>query len=180
MFEKNTYPLFVLKKAIVQFLILVLVIGALSSCTSDKEEGLVISDAALYELVRSQTFTYFKRSGDTLPADPASEHLSFIRVSFNPRAVSVLNDSASNTLTVPFPDESLIVKEIYNFPGGPLTGYAIMYKEDHAANSGSGWIWNEMNPDGSVTYSASRKGDQCIGCHSSGQQADLVRTFSLH
>lgn len=156
------------------------VLFAFCSCSSDKEEGPFISDDAIYSLLKSSTFSFFKRSTDTLTPDPASPHFAFIRVGLNQRAQSAMDDSLRFLQASEFPDESMVIKEVYDTKGGPLQVYAVMYKVKGASNSGAGWVWNEYNADGSVIYSASRKGDQCISCHSSGNHSDLVRTFSLH
>ena len=153
----------------------------LSSCVSDKQEGPFISDATLLSLAQNvSSFSYFKNKTDTLNADPESAHFDYVRVRFNPKASFAMNDSLNNLTAQSFPDESMIVKEIYNQKGGPLRNYAIMYKLRNAANNGSGWIWAEIKPDGEVIYSASKKGDQCVACHASGNAVDLVRTFGLH
>lgn len=152
-----------------------------SSCVSDKKEGPIISDATLFELAQSiSAFSYYKNNLDTLNSDPASPHFPYVRIRFNPRAVSAMNVALSGLSATSFPDESMIVKEIYNVKGGSLQTYAVMYKLPGAGNSGNGWVWNEMRADGSVIYSSARKGDQCVGCHQSGTAVDLVRTFGLH
>jgi len=101
-------------------------------------------------------------------------------VRFNPKAANAMNDSLDDLKAESFPDESMIVKEIYDVKGGPLQRYAIMYKLRNAANNGSGWVWSEMNADGSPVFSSALKGSQCVSCHASGTNSDLVRTFSLH
>ena len=152
-----------------------------SSCVSDKKEGPVISDATLYGLTQSATsFSYYKNNLDTLDSDPASPHFPYVRIRFNSRAVSVMNGGLSGLTATSFPDESMIVKEVYDVKGGSLQTYAVMYKSKNAGNSGNGWVWNEMRADGSVIYSSARKGDQCVSCHQSGTAVDLVRTFGLH
>lgn len=160
--------------------ILTLLVISLYSCVSDKEEGVVVTDGTIYNLVKSSSFSFFKNKADTLPADPSSPHTSFMRVLFNPKAQSAMNDSLGALSASTFPDESLIVKEVYDTKGGTLQVYSVMYKLKGAANNGSGWIWNELRPDGNVIYSAARKGDQCISCHTEGINSDLVRTFALH
>lgn len=90
-----------------------------------------------------------------------------------------MNDSVSNLDASSFPDESMIVKEIYTLKGQPVRLLAIMYKLRNASNSGSGWVWTELKGNGDVIYSAANKGDQCVACHSEND-ADLVRTFMLH
>ena len=161
-------------------IILTLLSISLYSCVSDKEEGVVISDATLYSLIKSSSFSFYKNNADTLQADASSPHGSFIRVNFNPKAQSVMNDSVSSLTGSTFPDESLIVKEIYDVKGGPLQSYAVMYKLKGAANNGMGWIWSEIRPDGNVIYSTARQGDQCVSCHTEGANSNLVRTFALH
>jgi len=151
------------------------------SCTNKKEEGVVVSDAMLFEMSQSvSSFSYFRDSEDTLSSAPESPHFPYVRIRFNPRARSAMNDSISALTETEFPDQSMIVKEIYDQRGGPVTLYAIMYKLKGAANGGAGWVWNEVAPDGSVVYSAGNDGLQCVPCHSSGVQSDLVRTFALH
>ena len=153
----------------------------LNSCVSDKAEGPVVSDATLFDLAQSvSSFSYFKNSLDSLRTDPAAAHSNYVRVRFNPKAREAMNSDLSGLQSPAFPDESMIVKEVYAVKGGPLIEYAIMYKLRNAANSGAGWVWAEIFPDGSPVYSASLKGGICTGCQSSGDNSDLVRTFALH
>ena len=163
------------------FLISLLIFTCISSCVSDKEEGAVVSDETLLNLAQNvSSFTYYKNSSDTLIADAESPHTPFIRIRFNPKASSAMNSSMDKLLTSSFPDESMIVKEVYNQKGGPLVDYVIMYKLKNAANNGSGWVWSEISSNGNAEYSALRKGDQCVNCHSTNVNSDFVRTFGLH
>ena len=153
----------------------------LVSCVSKKEEGPVISDATLYSLAGGlSSFTYFRNSMDTLATHPESPHGSYIRVRFNPKALTALDDSAAQLVSASFPEESMIVKEVYFNSGGPLRRYVVMYKKEASANSNGGWVWNEMEPDGDVIYSASSNGTACISCHRDQPNADHVRTLLLH
>ncbi len=161
--------------------ILLAVILIFTSCVSKKEEGPVVSDATLYQEAQNvSSFSYFENSPDTLATDPGSPHFAFVRIRFNPRARSAMNDSLNKLTATEFPDESMIVKEVYSFRGGPPDSYEIMYKIHGAANGNSGWVWSELASDGSAIYSAVNKGEQCAGCHSLQINSDLVRTFSLH
>lgn len=156
-------------------------ITILTACSNHKQEGVAVSDATLYSLSQNiSSFTYFKNSHDTLTTAPESEHFNFVRVRFNPKATAALNSNASGLAQAVFPDESMIVKEVYGGKGGPLESIVIMYKLHNATNSGAGWVWCELSNDGSTRISSTLKGVSCIGCHSSGTNADLVRTFSLH
>lgn len=153
----------------------------LTACVSDKEEGVVISDATLFSLTKNvSSYSYFKNSEDTLATDPSSEHGLFMRVRFNPKASSAMNDSLSGLTGSVFPEESMVVKEVYYQRGGPLIEYVVMYKLHKAANNSYGWLWGQFNPDGSVIYSSAQKGDRCVSCHLTPSNSDLVRTFSLH
>ena len=162
-------------------LISLLFIACISSCVSDKEEGTIVSDETLLNLAQNiASFTYYKNNSDTLIADVKSPHTPFIRIRFNPKASSAMNNSMDKLLASSFPDESMIVKEVYNRKGSSLVKYVIMYKLKNAANNGSGWVWSEISSNGNAEYSALRKGDQCVNCHSANVNSDLVRTFGLH
>ena len=165
-----------------RILLSVLISFFITSCTNDKEEGVYISDATLFNLSKIFTsFTYYKNKKDTfLKADRFSPHKSFVRIRFNPKAVSAMDSAMDKLLSPVFPDESMIVKEVYDTIGGPLKGYAIMYKLHSASNNGSGWVWSELYPDGNVSRPAALKGDECIFYHSLGVNSDLVKTFGLH
>ena len=164
-------------KHLLQLLFVVLI----ASCSSKKEEGVIISDATLFSLTQTvSSFTYLNKSLDTLGVSGNSPHGGHIRVRFNQKAISAMNDSATRLTKTFFPDESLIVKEIYGPSGGPLLEYSIMYKLPGAANSGSGWVWAEYHPDGTPEYSASEKGGECISCHSASGNNDLVQIFRFH
>jgi hypothetical protein len=159
----------------------ILTVYIFSSCASHKEEGVAISDATLFNLLQNtSSFTYFRNNSDTLATDPSSEHGTFMRVRFNPKAISAMDDSVKSLNEAIFPDESMIVKEVYYQRGGPLIEYVVMYKLRNAANSSYSWVWSEMNPSGEVIYSSARKGDRCLSCHLTSSNSDLVRTFSLH
>ena len=162
-------------------LISLLFFACISSCVSDKEEGTIVSDETLLNLAQNiSSFTYYKNNSDTLIADVESPHTPFIRIRFNPKASSAMNNSMDKLLASSFPDESMIVKEVYNRKGGSLVQYVIMYKLKNASNNGSGWVWSEISSNGNAEYSALRKGDQCVNCHSANVNSDLVRTFGLH
>jgi hypothetical protein len=153
----------------------------LFSCSTKKDEGVAVSDASLFNIAQTvSSFSYYKNRLDTLLSDPSSPHGGYMRVRFNQKAMSVMNDSASRIIAPTFPDGSMVVKEVYDFPGGPLLELAIMYKVDGASNSSGGWIWNEMLPDGTIEYSAANNGAQCIDCHRNSNNLDLIRTFYTH
>ena len=133
------------------FYISLLVFFLITSCVSDKEEGPIVSDETLFNLAQNvSSFTYYKNNTDTLIADQSSPHRPFVRIRFNPKATAVMNNSIDNLSINSFPDESMIVKEVYSQKGGSLIRYAIMYKLRNAANSGSEWVWSEIKSNGNV------------------------------
>lgn len=153
----------------------------LFACSTKKDEGVVVSDATLFNIAQTvSSFSYYKNSTDTLLSDPTSPHGGYMRVRFNQKVMSVMNDSATRIISTTFPEGSMVVKEIYDTPGGPLLELAIMYKVAGASNGAGGWVWNEMLPDGSVEYSTANKGSECIDCHRGATNMDLVRVFYTH
>jgi hypothetical protein len=152
----------------------------LHSCVSEKEDGLVVADETLIAQAKNtSSFTFFRNRTDTLQTDPSSEHGLYMRVRMNSRALSVMNDSTSAATAV-FPDESIIVKEMYDTKGGPLTGFVVMYKLRSGSNENHGWLWGEYKSDGTPLYSVAKNGERCLGCHLESPNQDLIRTFGLH
>ncbi len=152
-----------------------------SSCSTKKNEGLVVSDGTLFNIAQTASaFTYYKNSSDTLLSDPSSPHGGYMKVRFNQKAMTVMNDSANRLLSPSFPDGSMVVKEIYNQPGGVLIELAVMYKVNGAINTGGGWVWSEFLFDGTVEYSTANSGASCIGCHQGSSNMDLIRVFYTH
>ena len=154
----------------------------LGSCTNKKADPPTISDATLYQKsLELNSFSYFKTSHDTLVTSPSSPHGFYMRVRFNPIARAAMNDSISRLSAASFPDESMIVKEVYDNPGGPLKAYAIMFKMKNNADNAGGWLWNETDPQGNVLYSVTKRGIECVSCHTTNAlNADLEMTQFFH
>lgn len=162
-------------------LLLLFVISIFLSCTYDKGENVSVSDATLFDLIKTNAgYQYYKNSSDTLTSDPDSPHKNFVRVRFNSVAAASMNNDLSNLTGARFADGSIVVKEIFNSPGDQLNLYAVMFKTSVDNNTSGGWIWAEYRPNGDVFYSTNKKGDQCTGCHSVSGNVDFVRTFALH
>lgn len=105
-------------------------------------------------------------------------HRPIVRTSLNARALGALRNGRLESGTV-FPDGSVIFKQVQPRAGAPATTYAVMYRDARNALAGSGWLWAEFGPDGSIQYSVSNRGGACISCHrlEDGRSNDLVRTF---
>ncbi len=123
-------------------------------------------------------YTYYIGTPGITAGEGNSTH-GFERVRLNSIAQTAL-DSLGKLPGASFPAGSIIVKEIYPSATGSLSLYAVMKKDASNSSAGSGYLWAEFKPDGSTTFSISKKGDGCISCHSNSTNRDLVRTFDLH
>jgi len=147
---------------------------SIHSCKKDEKD--TDADEALYNEVKASGYTYYQ-NGVTLAAAAASPHGSF-KLRFNSVAHAALDSTGELPVGSGFPIGSIIVKEVYN--GSSLHLYAVMKKDPSNENAGSGWLWAELNTDGSTQHSVGKKGDGCVSCHSNSPNRDLSRTFDLH
>ena len=154
---------------IATFLFIVLIV--FTACKKDKA-----TDQALYKEISESGFTFFKQ-GALLSAAAPSPHGSF-KLRFNSIAQMALDSSGKLPVGKTFPSGSIIVKDIYS--GSDLTLYAIMKKDASHKDASNGWVWAEIKPSGSVSYTTGKKGSACVSCHSETTNRDLVRTFDLH
>lgn len=156
---------------------------ALPNCQKDKEDTPgpdpkpKTPDEALFDLSKNSSFTYYKGENKILDAATDSPHGSF-KLRFNAKAKSALDATGKLPTGGSFPDSSIVLKEVY--VGNTLQLLVPMMKLRGNANSGSGWLWGEYKPDGTVLYSVTSKGDACVPCHSRTKNRDLVRSFDLH
>lgn len=164
------------KNAAAALVLIIAIAWAFTACKHEVDG--FATDMMLFNEARATDLVYYVNTpGITAPASE-SPHGSF-RVRFNSIAAAAL-DTITGELPEggTFPEGSLIVKDVYE--GGSLSLYAVMKKAAHDPLAGANWLWAEIHTDGAVAFSASKKGDGCISCHSSGQQRDLVRVFDLH
>lgn len=154
---------------------------ALWSCRTDKADPVspttAVTDQALYALAQNPSFAYYKGQNVLLPPQGDSPHGPF-KLRFNARALSVLGADGKLPVGAVFPDSSIVLKETYQ--NGALQFLVPMLKLPGNASAGSGWVWGEYLPDGTVVHSVNNKGQGCIGCHSGGTNRDLIRSFDLH
>jgi len=138
---------------------------SLSSCKKDKEaEGI---DKQLLDMAQSTSgFTWYKNSSALLNKSSGSGHnYPFLRTRFNGIAASMLDTNGRIIEGAEFPENSFIVKELYN-DASTLGRYAMLYKQSNNSSAdANGWIWGYINADGTVAVSAEDKGQQCISCH---------------
>jgi hypothetical protein len=151
--------------------------STLTSCKKDDEEEKE-DNKDLYCEIGKSGYTYY--AGTQQIVEGLGGAHGFIKVRFNSIAAAALDSTGQLPVGGSFPEGSVIVKESYSSASGGLNLYAVMKKSPGNKNSGSGWIWGEYKQGGDVVFSAAKKGNGCISCHSSGDQRDLVRTFDLH
>ena len=143
----------------------------------------IASDADLFAFVtRTEPFSTYRLfpNADELvrgTLNGSSAHRPLVRTSLNATALGALQNGRLPNGTS-FPNGSIIFKEVRT-DGGTTVTYAIMYKSPLNQLAGSGWLWAELSPTGTVGYSVSNRGAGCTGCHAleRGVLNDLVRTF---
>ncbi len=163
-----------MRKTIITIGLILASIIIIQSCKKDKANS--DADNALYGEITAGGFTYYQ-SGNLLSGVSPSPHGSF-KLRFNSTAFAALDSTGELPTGSSFPTGSIIVKEI--FSGSNINLYAVMKKDPSNGNAGRSWVWAEFNTNGSAAFSASKKGDGCISCHSGSTNRDLTRTFDLH
>ncbi|OFY66114.1 MAG: hypothetical protein A3H98_11975 [Bacteroidetes bacterium RIFCSPLOWO2_02_FULL_36_8] len=163
-----------MKKSIIAFCLTAVVFISFYSCNKDDEDP--DADKALYDATKSGGYTFYQ-NGNLLTGASPSPHGSF-KLRFNSTALAALDSTGELSAGKNFPTGSIIVKDVYS--GSNISLYAVMQKDPSNKNSGSGWVWAEYKTDGSVAFSAGKKGDGCTGCHSGTPNRDFTRTFDLH
>lgn len=155
--------------------ILLAMLFSTTACRNDKVEQQFEND--LYEeAANASGHSYFKNAS-LLSAAAPSPHGSF-KLRFNATAQSALDSSGKLPVGKAFPDNSLIVKEVYN--GNNLELLVVMKKQSNHELAAGNWLWAEFKAGGEVDYSISKKGSDCTGCHGGNPNRDLTRSFDLH
>ena len=162
------------------FTILFFFIGSMiifHSCTYNELPTTPEGDKKLFnEISDLSAFTYYQ-GGNTLTPNPASPHGAF-KLRFNATAASALDGTGKLPTGSTFPSGSVLVKEVYS--SGNLTIYAVMKKDPSDVSSAGGWLWAEINPNGTPFISTKLQGVSCIGCHGESPNRNLTRTFDFH
>ncbi len=159
-----------------QLIICLLIISGslqLVSCSKDKTPDKI--DTELYALATNQNNNvWYKFNNSLLPKSSGSGHpQSALRTRYNSIAQSVLDANGKIIQGSSFPENSLVVKELYD--GTKLDRYAILLKRSNDAYAdANGWVWGYINADGTVASSAIDKGKSCISCHSQTGNIDYM------
>ena len=143
----------------------------------------ITTDAELFALVTQiepfASYTLFPNADEITAGrlNGSNAHRPLVRTSLNETALGALQNGKLPSGTS-FPDGSVVFKEVRTDNGATVT-YAVMYKSRDSRLAGNGWLWAELNPNGTVGYSVTNRGGACTGCHSleRGPQNDFVRTF---
>ena len=120
-------------------------------------------------------FVWFKHTDSLFERSTGSGHSqSFLKTRYNAVAATMLDGTGKVLPNAVFPDESLIVKELYT-DSTTLDQYAILYKKSTSQFADqSGWVWGYIKSDGTVLIPASKKGGSCINCHSQADNIDYM------
>jgi hypothetical protein len=138
-------------------------------------------DKTLFSKAMNADLTYYKNDSSYLGTTPASGHApAYFRVKYNAIAAAALSDSGKLPIGGAFPDGSIVVKELYDTPHGPVQLIAIIQKSTGNSLAGANWLWGEYYVDGSPGISITRKGAQCTGCHDDAGNRDYVRSFAFY
>lgn len=156
------------------FIILTLFTLLISSCNKEKSGKNI--DEELYEMAQETAgFTWYKKTDELLDKSAGSGHSQpFLRTRYNAVAASVLDDDGRVISGTTFPEDALIVKELYS-DATTLDRYAMLYKKpDHRYADGKGWVWGYVEANGDIASPASKKGGSCIDCHSQSGNIDYM------
>lgn len=153
-----------------------------STATSPTDQP-TVTDAQLYQMaLTTPKAAFYKNSTDTIAGNSGGAHAAKILVWYNAKAATQRDAQGKVKSNPTFPDSSLIVKQIFTSTNA-TTAYAILFKLRKATNAGAGgWVWSEVNANGTPLASANTKGAGCSGCHStgSGLNFDYTRMNDSH
>ena len=170
----NQMPLPLAKFLVLACMSLQLVLG---SCKHEVDGAPF--DAQLFQDAVAGGSVYYVGT-PTITGGAGNSPHGFMRIRFDSIAYAALDTTGVLPIDQLFPNGSIIVKEVYTSATGSLDHYTVMKKDLGSPVEGSGWVWGEYLPDGTVKYSALERGAACISCHSQAPNRDLVRAFDLH
>ena len=157
------------------FLATCLVITCTFHSCKDDEEAVGIDKQLLDMATEVAGFTWYKNSDVLLNKSAGSGHGEpFLRTRYNSTASAMLDNTGKIIPGSDFPEESLVVKELYDNTTD-IGRYAILYKSSsNEYADANGWVWGYINADGTVAASATEKGSGCISCHSQSGNIDYM------
>jgi hypothetical protein len=155
---------------------LIIMAVQLNNCSHDAEV-VPSEDEQLYAEANTSGLYYYQQHDSVLSAAGNSPHGTF-KLRFNQIAWDALGTDGRLPQGGTFPEGSLLVKEVIR--NNAVKFYAVMKKAPASPNAANGWLWIEMNADGSLLHSITEKGDACLSCHSANTNRDFTNSFDLH
>lgn len=153
------------------FWLMVISVSFFSMCSSSTDSKMdTLSDDEVFELSQQNIdWVFFAFSDDTLTSAESSGHLETrLRTRYNEAAQTQLNSEGIVREDAEFPEDALIVKDLYDDSGAVET-VAIMYKKPGAdVADEDGWVWGYYDVNGVVKQSVTTLGVGCRSCHSAG------------
>jgi len=151
-----------------------LFVGIVMTISCDKEDEVNKTDKELYEMaIATEGFVWYNNSEALLGRSSGSGHTApFLRTRYNSVAATQLNEDGKILDNAIFPEESLVVKELYSDESA-LYQYAILLKNTSSEYADKdGWVWGYVDSSGKVLESATKKGVSCISCHTQNGSID--------
>lgn len=166
-----------MKKINLLLCIVLVLTFSISACKKDDEDEKE-ANRNLYDEINRNVANFYV--GTPVIVDGNGGTHGFIKVRYNTIASAALDSTGKLPVDSVFPNGSVVVKEIYSTINGGFIQYAVMKKDPGNKYAGAGWLWGEYKSGGEVTFSAAKKGNGCISCHSLPDNRDLNRVFDLH
>ncbi|MCC6817250.1 MAG: cytochrome P460 family protein [Saprospiraceae bacterium] len=159
-----------------KWILLLVLIGMILAVSCSKDEAATGSDLELLNLAKaSGIWVYYKLDSSYLNRSSGSGHnFKKLRTRFNAIAATQLDIDGKVKSNAQFADGSVVVKELTD-DTHHVERFAILYKNStHADADSRGWVWGYVNADGTVSESATKKGNSCIGCHTQVGSLDYI------
>jgi len=158
----------------VLFPVLTAVLLVLTSCKPDEiTPGSV--DETMFNFTKEPVsgYTWYKKADAILDQGSTSGHSQpRLRTRYNAVAASMLAADGKVNSGSTFPEDAVILKELFD-KSDNLEAYTLMWKKPgNAAADADGWVWGTYNANGTVLKSAGDKGSGCTGCHKSSGNID--------
>jgi hypothetical protein len=144
------------------------------SCTKDKVPSQIDQD--LFMMAQnSADFAWYQFNDSLYERSSGSGHSwPFLKTRYNGIAQTQLDGEGKVLPNAAFPENSLIVKELFA-DSTTIGRYAVMWKQsNHLYADENGWVWGYINADGTTATSATHKGNTCINCHSQNENIDYT------
>ena len=152
----------------------------INSCNREElNPGPVPEDTQLMQAIADTADYQYTVFHPTIVQSVSNSPREFERVRINTIGNGVLDNNGRLPKGTIFPNGTIIVKEAFDGLNGNLIQYAIMKKETSNKYARNGWLWYEVNVDGTKPYSIGMKGQKCINCHTKPANTDATRTFDL-